>query len=121
MCQDGGLGEGCFEGFKHLGVVRAPGEWGVLVGEVNQRDDNVGEPHNELAIEVGETQECLDCFEVSRGWPDTDSMAVSIEMPVGVAIKPKNSIFCMWNRHFLGLECRSVRHGPNDLPMSQRI
>ena len=33
-------------------------------------------------------------------------LAVSMEMPVGVTMKPKNSIFCMWNKHFLGLECR---------------
>ena len=27
MCQDGGLSESCLEGFEHLGVVGAPGEW----------------------------------------------------------------------------------------------
>src|SRR5882724_1556160 len=35
MHQDRGLGEGSLEGFKCPGVVRAPSEWGVLVGEVN--------------------------------------------------------------------------------------
>ena len=44
MRQDGGLCEGCFEGFKCLGVVGAPDEWGVLAGEMNQGYDNVGEP-----------------------------------------------------------------------------
>ena len=34
-------------------------------------------------------------------------LAISIEMPVGVTMKPKNLIFCMWNRHFSSLECRS--------------
>jgi len=47
MHQDGCLGEGSFEGLKCLGVVRAPGEWGVLVCDVNQGDDDVREPHNE--------------------------------------------------------------------------
>jgi len=37
----------------------------------------------------------------------TSVLAMFIEMPVGVTIKPKNSIFCMWNKHFLGLECKS--------------
>ena len=75
MLQDGGLGEGCFEGFEHLGMVGAPGEQGVLVGEANQGYDNVGEPHNESTIKVGETQECLDCLEVSWGRPDTDCIS----------------------------------------------
>ena len=52
MCQDGGLSEGCFEGFECLGVVRSPGEQGVLSGEVNQGYDNVGEPHDESAIRL---------------------------------------------------------------------
>jgi len=109
MRQDGSLGEGSLEGFKHLGVVRAPSEWGVLAGEANQGNDDVSEPHNELAIKVGETQEGLDCLEVSRvGQMLTASvLAVSMEMPVGVTMKPKNSIFCMWNKHFTGFECKS--------------
>ena len=53
MHQDGSLGEGSLEGLKHLVVVGAPGEWGVLACEANQGVDNVGEPHNESAIEVG--------------------------------------------------------------------
>src|SRR5882724_5319627 len=61
MCQDGGLGEGGLEGFECLGVVGAPSERGVLAGEANQGNDNVGEPDNESTIEVGEPQECLDC------------------------------------------------------------
>src|SRR5882724_7809439 len=52
MCQDGCLGEGIFEGLKCLGVVRAPGEWGVFSCEVNQGDDDVRKPHNELTIEL---------------------------------------------------------------------
>src|SRR5882724_5735023 len=76
MRQDGGLCEGRFEGFKCLGVVGAPDEQGILSGEVNQGDDDVGEPLNELTIKVGETQECLDCFEVSRGRPDTDCIGL---------------------------------------------
>src|SRR5882724_4966953 len=76
MHQDGGLCEGRFEGFKCLGVVGAPDEWGILSGKVNQGDDDVGEPLNESTIKVGETQECLDCFEVSRGWPDTDHISL---------------------------------------------
>ena len=35
VCQDGGLGESCFEGFECLGVIGAPGERCVLVGEAN--------------------------------------------------------------------------------------
>ena len=76
MHQDGGLGEGSLEGFKRLGVVRAPSKWGVLAGEVNQGNDDVREPNNELAIEVGEPQECLDCLEISRGQPDTDRIGL---------------------------------------------
>src|SRR5882724_6120288 len=76
MCQNGGLCEGCFEGFKRLGVVGAPDEWGVLVGEMNQRYDDVREPHNESAIKVGETQEGLDCLEVSWGRPDADHVGL---------------------------------------------
>ena len=34
-------------------------------------------------------------------------LAIYIEMPVGVTMKPKNLIFCMWNKHFSGLECKS--------------
>jgi len=75
MHQDGCLGKGCLEGLKCLGVVRAPGEWGVLSHEVNQGDDDVRESYNELAIEVGEPQKCLDCFEVGWGWPDTDHVS----------------------------------------------
>jgi len=56
-------------------MVGALGEQGVLVCEANQGDDNVREPHNELAIKVGETQEHLDCLEVSWGWPDTDHVS----------------------------------------------
>src|SRR5882724_12010932 len=69
--RDGCLSKGHLKGLKCLGVVRAPGEWGVIAHEVNQGDDNVRESYNELAIEVGEPQECLDCFEVGWGWPDT--------------------------------------------------
>src|SRR5882724_517277 len=76
MCQDGGLGEGSLEGFKCLGVVRAPSEWGVLAGEANQGNDDVGEPNNESTIEVGEPQEHLDCLEISQGWPDADSIGL---------------------------------------------
>jgi len=53
MCQDGCLGKGCFEGFKHLGVIGAPGKLGVLAGEMNERYNDVREPHNESVIEVG--------------------------------------------------------------------
>ena len=53
MHQDGCLGAGHFEGLECLGVVGTPGEWGVLVCEVNQGDDNVRKPHNELMIEIG--------------------------------------------------------------------
>src|SRR5882724_10748594 len=76
MCQDGGLGEGSLEGFEHLGVVRAPSEWGVLAGEANQGNDDVGEPNNESAIEVSKPQECLDCLEISWGQPDADSVSL---------------------------------------------
>src|SRR5882724_565466 len=76
MHQDGGLGEGSLEGFERLGVVRAPSEWGVLAGEANQGNDDVREPNNESAIEVGKSQECLDCLEISRGQPDADSISV---------------------------------------------
>ena len=50
--------------------------WNVLACEENQGDDNVREPHNELMIKVGETQECLDCLEVSWGRPDTDHVSL---------------------------------------------
>src|SRR5882724_10394532 len=74
MCQDGGLGEGGLEGFECLGVVGAPSEWGVLVGEANQGNDNVREPDNESTIEVGESQKCLDCLEISQSRPVADSI-----------------------------------------------
>jgi len=112
-------------------VVRAPGEWDVLVGEANQGDDNVREPNNEPAIEVGKTQEHLDCFEISWGQPDADSIGLGhIHGDAsGVTIKPKNSIFCMWNRHFSGWSAscicedapRRVGCGPDDLLGSWRI
>src|SRR5882724_4855966 len=109
MRQDGGLGESSLEGFECLGVVRAPSEWGVLAGEANQGNDDVEEPNNESAIEVGEPQECLDCLEISQGWPDADSIGLCCVHgdAMGVTIKPKNSIFCMWTKHFSGLECKS--------------
>jgi len=69
FAKDGGLGEGGLEGFKCLGVVGAPSEWGVLAGEANQGNDDAGEPDNESTIEVGESQKCLDCLEISRGRP----------------------------------------------------
>ena len=75
-CARIGACEGRFEGFKHFGVVGAPDERGILLGKENQGDDNVGEPLNELKIKVGETQECLDCFEVSQGRPDTDRIGL---------------------------------------------
>jgi len=40
--------------FRTLWCDGAPGERGVLVGEANQGDDNVGEPHDESAIKVSE-------------------------------------------------------------------
>jgi len=91
-------------------VVGAPSEWGELVGEANQGNNDVGEPDNESTIEVGEPQECLDCLEISRvGQMLTASvLAVSMEMPVGVTMKPKNSIFCVWNKHFSGFEWQVV-------------
>ena len=76
MHQDGGLGEGSLEGLERLGVVRAPSERGVLAGEVNQGDNDVRELHNKSAIRVGETQEFLDCLEVSWGQPDTDHVSL---------------------------------------------
>jgi len=131
MHQDGGLCEGRFEGLQTPWCGRGPDERGILSGKANQGDDDVGEPLNESTIKVGETQECLDCFEVSRVSQTLTAsvLAVSIEMPVGVTIKPRNSIFCMWNRHFSGLECsricedvpRLVGHEPDALPMSRRI
>jgi len=57
-------------------MVGAPSERGVLAGEVNQGNDDVGEPNNESVIEVGEPQDCLDFLEISRGWPDTDSIGL---------------------------------------------
>ena len=36
----------------------------------------MSEPNNELAVEVGEAQECLDCLEVSWCWPDADSISL---------------------------------------------
>src|SRR5882724_7288013 len=39
------------------------------------RNDDVREPNNEPAIEVGEPQKGLDCLEVSRGWPDADCVS----------------------------------------------
>src|SRR5882672_1365533 len=54
MCQDGCRGEGVFEGFERLHMIGTPGERGVLAGETNEGDDDVGEPNNESAIEVGE-------------------------------------------------------------------
>src|SRR5882724_1060800 len=53
MRQDGCLCKGCFEGFEHLDVIGAPSEWSVLAGETNERYDDVREPHDESAIEVG--------------------------------------------------------------------
>src|SRR5882724_1311388 len=76
MRQDGGLCEGRFEGFKCLGVVGAPDEQDILSGKANKGDDDVGEPLNESTIKVGETQECLDCFEVIQGQPDTDCIGL---------------------------------------------
>jgi len=72
MCQDGSLGECSLEGLECLGVVGSPGERGVLACEANQGDDDVGEPHNESAIELAKPKEPLDCLEVSRGQPGTD-------------------------------------------------
>src|SRR5882724_9733430 len=55
---------------------QGPDERGVLVGETNQGYDDVREPHNESVIKVGETQEGLDCLEVSCGRPDTDHVGL---------------------------------------------
>src|SRR5882724_10625787 len=74
--QDGCLGKGCFERFERLGVIGAPGEWGVLAGEANQGNYNVGEPHNELAIEVGKASERLDCLKIGRSRPGADSVSL---------------------------------------------
>ena len=76
MRQDRGLSKGLFKCVECLGVVGTPDEWGILVGEVNQGDDDVREPHNESAIKVGETQECLDCLEVSRGQSDANHISL---------------------------------------------
>jgi len=65
MCQDGGLGEGGLEGFKRLSVIGAQVNR-CPCGEANQGDDDVGEPDNESTIEVGKSQKCLDCLEISR-------------------------------------------------------
>ena len=54
MRQNGCHGEGVFEGSKHLHIIGAPGERGVLAGEMDEGNDNVREPNNELVVEVGE-------------------------------------------------------------------
>ena len=54
MCQYGCRSEGVFKGFECLRMIGTPGERGVLVGETNEGDDDVREPNNESAIEVGE-------------------------------------------------------------------
>ena len=46
------------------------------MGGMNQGYDDVREPHNESEIKVGETQEGMDCLEVSRGRPDTDCVSL---------------------------------------------
>ena len=54
MCQDRCCGKDMFEGPECLDVVGAPYERGVLASEMNEGDDNVGEPQNESTVEVGE-------------------------------------------------------------------
>src|SRR5882672_192655 len=54
MCQYGCRGEGRFEGSERLRLIGIPGKRGDLAGEMNEGDDNVREPNNESAIEVGE-------------------------------------------------------------------
>ena len=53
MRQNGCCGEGMFEGSERLHMIGTPGERGVLAGETNEGDDDVREPNNESAIEVG--------------------------------------------------------------------
>src|SRR5882724_10382107 len=76
MSQDGGLGEGRLQGSECLSMVRAPSKQGVFAGEANQGNDDVGEPDNESAIEIGESQEHLDCLKISRGQPGADSVGL---------------------------------------------
>jgi len=62
-------------------------------------------------IEVGNPKERLDCLRFSRGRPDADWCRfwhVSIEMPVGVTIKPKNSI-SVCGTSTLGFRVQSYR------------
>src|SRR5882724_2609556 len=49
---------------------------GVSLGVRQIGYDNVREPHNESAIKVGKTQECLDCLKVSWGWPNTNHISL---------------------------------------------
>src|SRR5882724_2452027 len=82
---------------------------GVSLGEANQGDDNVREPYNELAIKIGKPKNAWTALRLVRVSQTLTTLvlAMSMEMPVGVTMKPRNSIFCMWNRHFSGLECKS--------------
>jgi len=54
-------------------------------------------------------------------------LAMSIEMLVGVTMKPKDSIFCMWNKHFsvwsakLYSRRRSKTHQTVDLSSSREF
>ena len=90
-------------------MVGAPGEWGVFVHEVNQGDNDVGEPHNELAIEVSETSECLDCLEVCQGWPYTDCIGLGYvhgDASGGDHETQEFNLMCVEQAHS-GLECKS--------------
>jgi len=72
MCQDGGLGEGSLEVSNASVWSGAPSEQGVLVGEVNQGNDDVGEPNNESVIEVGNPKNAWTALRLVRVGQDAD-------------------------------------------------
>jgi hypothetical protein len=67
--KDRGRNEGVLHGLKCRISIGGPVEWGVFLGEVKQGSGYVQVPEDKSSVEVAESKERLELFQVSRGQP----------------------------------------------------
>jgi len=87
----------------------APDSTGILSGEANQGDDNVGEPHDEIGDKkLAKPKNCLDYLEIGRrGQMLTASVWLCHRDASRGNHEAQELDLLRWNKHSSGLECKS--------------